>query len=93
MALAAWIVLGVVAGFVASKVMNRQANGEVLNTVLGLIGALVGGVCFKKFSAADTSEMNLYSVLAAVAGAIVMLFIFHAFLRHTVHPRHRSGWH
>jgi uncharacterized membrane protein YeaQ/YmgE (transglycosylase-associated protein family) len=93
MAVFAWIVLGLVVGFIASKIMNRAADGVVLNTILGLVGALAGGALFKKFGGGDASGENLYSILAAIAGAIVVLFLFHTFLRRSVGPRARSGWH
>jgi uncharacterized membrane protein YeaQ/YmgE (transglycosylase-associated protein family) len=42
---------------------------------------------------AGVSGVNLYSILVAVAGAIVVLVIFHAFLRRSVWRRPRSSWH
>jgi uncharacterized membrane protein YeaQ/YmgE (transglycosylase-associated protein family) len=78
-----WIVLGLVAGFIASKVVNKQGEGMLLDTVLGVVGAVVGGWIFGLFGARGASGLNLYSLLVAVVGAIVVLFTYHAIRRTT----------
>jgi uncharacterized membrane protein YeaQ/YmgE (transglycosylase-associated protein family) len=90
MAVIAWIVVGLVAGFIASKIVNKTADGIVLNVMLAVVGALVGGFFFQKFGLAGVSEVNLYSILVTVAGAIFVLVVFHAFLRRNVWRRSRS---
>jgi uncharacterized membrane protein YeaQ/YmgE (transglycosylase-associated protein family) len=81
MSFIAWIVLGLVAGFIASKIVNKAGEGMVLDIVLGIIGAVVGGYLFQTFGMAGVSGVNLYSILVAVIGAIVVLFIYHAIVR------------
>ena len=76
-----WIVLGLVAGFIASKVVNKQGEGMLLDTVLGVVGAVVGGWIFGLLGARGASGLNLYSLLVAVVGAIVVLFTYHAIRR------------
>jgi uncharacterized membrane protein YeaQ/YmgE (transglycosylase-associated protein family) len=93
MPMIAWIVLGILAGFIASKIVNKTADGLVLNVSLGIGGALVGGFFFQKFGLARISGVSLYSILVTMAGAVVVLIIFHAFLRNGVWRRPRSGWH
>ena len=78
-----WIVLGLVAGFIASKIVNNQGEGLLLDIVLGIVGAVVGGWLFALLGASGVSGVNLYSLLVAVVGAIVVLFVYHAF-RHAV---------
>jgi uncharacterized membrane protein YeaQ/YmgE (transglycosylase-associated protein family) len=78
MSFIAWIVLGLIAGFVASKIVNKSGEGIVLDIVLGIIGAVVGGYLFQTFGMVGVSGVNLYSVLVAVIGAIVVLVIYHA---------------
>ena len=78
-----WIVLGLVAGFIASKIVNNQGEGLLLDIVLGIVGAVVGGWLFAFLGASGVSGVNLYSLLVAVVGAIVVLFVYHAF-RHAV---------
>jgi uncharacterized membrane protein YeaQ/YmgE (transglycosylase-associated protein family) len=76
-----WIVLGLVAGFIASKIVNNQGEGLLLDIVLGIVGAVVGGWLFALLGASGVSGVNLYSLLVAVVGAIVVLFVYHAFRR------------
>jgi uncharacterized membrane protein YeaQ/YmgE (transglycosylase-associated protein family) len=78
MSFLAWIVLGVVAGFIASKLVNKTGGGLVFDLVLGIVGAVVGGFLFNQFGAGGVSGLNLYSLLVAVVGAVVVLLIYHA---------------
>jgi uncharacterized membrane protein YeaQ/YmgE (transglycosylase-associated protein family) len=74
----AWIILGLIAGFIASKIVNKQAEGFFLDIVLGIVGALVGGFIFTAVGASGITGFNLYSLVVAVIGAIVVLLIYHA---------------
>jgi len=76
-----WIVLGLVAGFIASKIVNKKGEGLFLDIVLGIVGAVVGGWLFGLFGASGVTGVNLYSLLVAVAGAILVLFAYHALRR------------
>lgn len=78
MSILAWIVLGLIAGFVASKIINKRGEGLLLDILLGIIGALVGGWLFHVFGAAGVTGLNLYSLLVAIVGAVVVLVIYHA---------------
>jgi uncharacterized membrane protein YeaQ/YmgE (transglycosylase-associated protein family) len=77
----AWIVLGLVAGFIGSKIVNKTGEGILLDIVLGIAGAVVGGWLFNTFGAADVTGLNLYSLLVAVIGAVVLLVVYHAIRR------------
>ena len=81
MSFIAWIVLGLIAGFIASKIVNKSGEGLLLDIVLGVVGAVVGGYLFQTFGMAGVSGVNLYSILVAVVGAIVVLVIYHAIRR------------
>jgi len=81
MAIIAWIVLGLIAGFIASKIVNKGDGGLVLDIVLGVVGAVVGGWLFSAFGMSGVSGINIYSLLVAVVGAIVVLFVYHAITR------------
>lgn len=82
MSIFAWIVLGLIAGFIGSKIVNKQGEGFFLDIVLGIVGAVVGGFVFSLFGASAVSGLNLYSLLVAVVGAIIVLFAYHAMRRH-----------
>ncbi len=78
MSFIAWIILGLIAGFIASKIVNKSGEGVLLDIILGIVGAVVGGYLFQTFGAAGVTGVNLYSILVAVVGAIVVLVIYHA---------------
>jgi uncharacterized membrane protein YeaQ/YmgE (transglycosylase-associated protein family) len=78
MSILAWIILGLVAGFIASKLVNRTGSGIVMDLLLGVVGAFVGGYLFTRFGAAGVTGLNIYSILVATLGAVVVLFIYHA---------------
>lgn len=84
MSFLAWIVLGLISGFIASKIVNKSGEGVLMDIVLGIIGALVGGWLFNEFGMAGVSGVNLYSMLVAVVGAVVVLLIYHALVRRRV---------
>jgi uncharacterized membrane protein YeaQ/YmgE (transglycosylase-associated protein family) len=77
MSLLGWLVLGLIAGFIASKIVNKSGEGLILDIVLGIVGAFVGGFLFTYLGAAGVTGFNLYSMLVAVVGAIVVLVVYH----------------
>ena len=78
MSIIGWIVLGLIAGFIASKIVNRSGEGFLMDIVLGIVGAVVGGFIFQQFGAAGVTGFNLYSMIVAIVGAIILLVIYHA---------------
>jgi uncharacterized membrane protein YeaQ/YmgE (transglycosylase-associated protein family) len=81
MSILAWIVLGLIAGFIGSKLVNKRGEGLFLDIVLGIIGAVVGGWLFNFFGAAGVSGLNIYSLVVAVVGAVLVLVVYHAIRR------------
>lgn len=81
MSFLAWIILGLIAGFVGSKIVNKHGEGLILDIVLGIVGAVVGGYLFNAFGASGVTGLNLYSLLVAVVGAILVLVVYHAIFR------------
>ncbi len=78
MSIIAWLILGLIAGFIGSKIVNSTGQGIIIDIVLGIVGAFVGGYLFTLFGAAPVTGLNLYSLLVAVIGAIVVIVIYHA---------------
>ena len=69
-----FIVLGGVAGWLASIIMRTDAQqGIGLNVVVGAVGALVGGALFNLFGEMGITGFNLWSLLVAVVGSVVLL--------------------
>ena len=78
MSIIGWLILGLVAGFIASKIVNKSGEGLMLDIVLGIVGAIVGGFLFSFFGAAPVTGLNIYSMIVAVVGAVVVLVVYHA---------------
>jgi uncharacterized membrane protein YeaQ/YmgE (transglycosylase-associated protein family) len=78
MSIISWILLGLVAGFIGSKIVNKRGEGMLLDIALGIVGAIVGGFLFSLFGATGITGFNLYSLVVAVIGSIVVLWVYHA---------------
>ncbi len=74
----AWIILGLIAGFIGSKIVNKSGEGIFLDIILGIVGAIVGGWLFTLFGAQGVTGLNIWSIIVAVIGSIVVLWIYHA---------------
>jgi len=77
----AWMILGLVGGFIGSKIVNKQGEGFFLDIILGVIGAVIGGWLFSLFGAHGVTGLNIYSLVVAVVGSIVVLVVYHAIRR------------
>lgn len=69
-----WIVFGAIAGWVADIVMASD-HGLIEDVVLGVIGAFVGGFIMNQFGQPGVTGFNIYSLVVAVIGAVVLIFI------------------
>jgi uncharacterized membrane protein YeaQ/YmgE (transglycosylase-associated protein family) len=80
MGIIAWIVLGALAGFIANLIMGSR-EGLVLTVILGIVGAIVGGfIAGTLFKVADVTGLNLESLVVAVFGAVVVIFVAQRFM-------------
>jgi uncharacterized membrane protein YeaQ/YmgE (transglycosylase-associated protein family) len=78
MSIIAWIVLGLIAGFIASKIYVGTGQGILMDIVLGIVGAVVGGYLFDMLGAGGITGFNIWSMLVAIVGAVLVLWIYHA---------------
>ena len=80
MGIIAWIVLGALAGFIANLIMGG-GDGLIMMIVLGIVGAVVGGfIAGSVLGIADVTGFNLQSLVVAVFGAIVVIFVARLFM-------------
>jgi uncharacterized membrane protein YeaQ/YmgE (transglycosylase-associated protein family) len=87
----AWIVLGLIAGAIAKAIYpGYQGGGFLATTVLGILGAVIGGWLGGSLfpgsygaAAASAGVLSLPSIIFAVLGAIVLLFIWGIVARRT----------
>ncbi len=77
MGILSWIVFGLIAGSLAKWIMpGRDPGGCVVTILLGIGGAVVGGFIASQFGLGTVSGFNLGSLLFAIGGALVILFIY-----------------
>ncbi|AFZ16338.1 GlsB/YeaQ/YmgE family stress response membrane protein [Allocoleopsis franciscana] len=79
----AWIILGLIAGAIAKAIYPGPQGGGIFATIgLGILGALVGGWLGSVLlpgsgaAAASVGALTLPSIIFAVLGAIVVIFIW-----------------
>jgi uncharacterized membrane protein YeaQ/YmgE (transglycosylase-associated protein family) len=74
-----WLVLGLIAGFIGSKIVNKSGQGFWLDIALGIAGAVVGGFLFSGvFGVEGITGLNVWSLIVAIIGSIVVLWGYHA---------------
>lgn len=77
MSVIGWIILGLIAGWIGSKIVNKSGQGMLMDIVLGIVGAVVGGLIFSFFGASGVTGVNIYSLIVAVIGSVVVLWLYH----------------
>ena len=72
-----WILLGAVAGWLAGVIMKGRGFGLGGNIVVGIVGSFLGGWLAQELNIAGaaTGGFSLASIVTAVIGAVVLLFI------------------
>jgi len=68
----AWIIIGALAGWLASMVMHTR-SGILMDIIVGIVGAAIGGFLFNVLGAPGPTGFNLWSLLVAFIGAVVLL--------------------
>jgi len=77
MGIIAWIVVGLIAGALAKLIMPGDDPGGIIVTVLlGIVGAFVGGFVVNLLGGAGVSGFNLWSIVVATIGAIILLAVY-----------------
>ena len=84
----AWAVLGLIAGAIARAIYpGHQGLGIIGTMILGIIGAFVGGAIYSLITtgaiAGASASLGIGSIIVAVLGAIVTLFIYYAVTKRT----------
>lgn len=71
-----WIIFGALAGWIASIAMKTDyKQGMLMDIIMGVLGAVVGGFLMGLVGQAGVTGFNLYSLIVAVLGAIVVISI------------------
>lgn len=82
MGILTWLILGAVAGSLANYMDPHPSKSGILGSIiLGIIGAMVGGWIAGTFLGVDVTGFNITSVIVAVLGSLLLLWIGRRFLR------------
>ena len=84
MGIISWILVGLIAGLLAKWIMPGSGPGGFIVTVLiGMAGASIGGFIVRILGGAGATGFNVWSILVATLGAIVLLFLYGLITRRT----------
>jgi uncharacterized membrane protein YeaQ/YmgE (transglycosylase-associated protein family) len=76
MGILSWIVVGALAGWIASMIMGKNDQmGAVANIGVGIAGAIIAGFILKLFGVGGINGLNLYSIMMAILGAVLLLWV------------------
>jgi len=71
-----WICVGLVAGWATGKLTNGGGYGVLMDIVIGIGGAVLGGFLMRTLGFAGSGGF-IYTVIVAVLGAVVLLWLIH----------------
>lgn len=79
MGIIGWIIIGALAGWIASMLTgNNNRMGAGMNILVGVIGGFIGGMMMNLLGGYGMTGFNLWSLVVATAGAVVLLLIANA---------------
>jgi len=84
MGIIAWIVLGLGAGLLANMLIpGKRSQGLIVTCLIGIAGALLGGWAATKLFHIHSLHgfFNASTWITAIAGAVVLLLIYHLITR------------
>jgi uncharacterized membrane protein YeaQ/YmgE (transglycosylase-associated protein family) len=77
-----WVIFGGIAGWVASLITGSD-RGVVGDIIVGILGAVLGGWLFSLLGGRGVTGFNLPSLIVAILGSVLLIWIVHAFRRDT----------
>ncbi len=80
MGIISWIIFGGLAGWLAS-VLTGEKEGCLTSVAIGIVGALIGGFVFSLIGGSGVTGFNLYSLLVAVIGSLILIALLRAIRR------------
>ncbi|CAA9435226.1 MAG: hypothetical protein AVDCRST_MAG80-861 [uncultured Rubrobacteraceae bacterium] len=84
MGLLSWILVGLLAGLLAKWVMPGEDPGGIIITILvGMAGASVGGFIVSILGGIGATGVNVWSILVATLGAVILLALYRLVARRT----------
>jgi uncharacterized membrane protein YeaQ/YmgE (transglycosylase-associated protein family) len=74
-----WIILGGIAGWLASLIVRGTGLGIIGDIIVGIIGGFIGGIIVSLVGGSGVTGFNIWSLIVAVIGAVVLLLIVRLF--------------
>jgi uncharacterized membrane protein YeaQ/YmgE (transglycosylase-associated protein family) len=81
MGILSWIIVGGLAGLLAQALIGQGRSGCLMSVLLGIVGAFVGGFVMSLFGFGGVTGLNIWSIVVATVGAIIVLLIARALRR------------
>jgi uncharacterized membrane protein YeaQ/YmgE (transglycosylase-associated protein family) len=81
MGILSWIIVGGLAGLLAQFLLGEGRAGCLMSVLLGVVGAFVGGFVMSLFGFGGVDGLNIWSIIVATIGAIIVLLISRALRR------------
>lgn len=75
-----WIIFGALAGWIASLIAKTGGNA-ITDIIIGILGAVIGGWIMSLFGQPGTTGFNLYSLIVAIIGALILISVVRAIRR------------
>ncbi|MDE3200012.1 MAG: GlsB/YeaQ/YmgE family stress response membrane protein [Acidobacteriota bacterium] len=70
-----WLLVGLIAGWATGKIMKGSGYGFIADIGLGILGAFVGGFVMRFLGFGGSGGM-IYTILVAIGGAVLVVYIF-----------------
>ena len=82
MSIIGWIILGALAGWIASIITKKNSQmGAWANIIVGIIGAFIGGFLVNIFGGQGITGFNIWSLVVAIVGAVILIWIINLFVK------------
>lgn len=81
MGILSWIIVGGIAGWLAGLIMKGSGSGVVMNIIIGIVGAFIGGLIMNMIGNVGVTGFNIWSLLVAIVGSVILLAIVGLFRR------------
>ena len=82
MGIIGWIIIGALAGWIGSLITgNDKRMGAGMNILVGVVGGFIGGIIMSLIGGYGVTGFNLWSLIVATIGAVVLLMVVNAVRR------------
>ncbi len=84
MSIISWIIVGLIAGALGKLVMpGDEPGGFIVTLSIGMAGAVVGGFVVGIIGGTGATGLNIWSILVATLGAIILLALYRLIVEHS----------